>query len=99
MLDKKKIPYRYRDYRQEPLSQQEIRNVIRLLGVEPRALLRRNDKAYKELKLSGTEDTRTLIRHMADHPTLIQRPIGVSGKKAILGRPPEALLGLVKSKR
>ncbi len=99
MLDKKKIQYRYRDYRQEPLSQQEIRNLIRLLGVEPRALLRRNDEAYKELKLSGTEDTRTLIRHMADHPTLIQRPIGVSGKKAILGRPPEALLRLVKSKR
>jgi arsenate reductase len=100
LLDKKKVPYRYRDYRQEPLSQTEIRNLLGLLGVEPRAILRRNDKAAKELGLTGDENARTLIRHMASHPTLIQRPIGLSKGKAVVGRPPEALLQLVgRSKR
>ncbi|NNG16225.1 MAG: arsenate reductase (glutaredoxin) [Gemmatimonadales bacterium] len=98
MLDKKKIPYRYRDYRQEPLSQKEIRHVLGLLGAKPHAVLRRNDKAFKQLGLTGEEDARTLIRHMADHPTLLQRPIGVYRKKAAVGRPPEALLDLVKPK-
>jgi len=98
LLDLKKIPYRYRDYREEPLSQTEIRNLLQLLGVEPRALLRRNDKAAKELGLTGAEDAKTLIRHMASHPTLIQRPIGLSKGKAVLGRPPEALLELAGSK-
>ena len=98
MLDKNKIPYRYRDYREEPLSQTEIRNLLRLLEVEPRGLLRRNDKAAKELDLTGAEDARTLIRHMASHPTLIQRPIGLSKGKAVLGRPPQALLALAGSK-
>ena len=94
MLDKNKIPYRYRDYREEPLSQTEIRHLLELLGVEPRAILRRNDKAAKELGLTGDENARTLIRHMASHPTLIQRPIGLTKGKAIVGRPPEALLQL-----
>jgi arsenate reductase len=99
LLDKKKIPYRYRDYRQEPLSQKEIRSVLGLLGARPRDVLRRNDKAFKELGITGDEDARTLIRHMANHPTLLQRPIGVYRKKAILGRPIEALLDLVKPKK
>jgi arsenate reductase len=99
LLEKKKIPYRYRDYRQEPLSQKEIRNVLRLLGAKPRHMLRRNDKAFKELGITGDEDTRTLIRHMANHPTLLQRPIGIYRKKAVLGRPIEALLGLVPPKK
>ena len=99
MLDKKKVPYRYRDYRQEPLSQTEIRKLLELLGVEPRALLRRNDKAAKELGLTGDENARTLIRHMASHPTLIQRPIGLSKGKAVVGRPPEALLELVEGRK
>jgi arsenate reductase len=99
LLDKKKISYRYRDYRQEPLSQKEIRHLLGLLGAKPRDMLRRNDKAFKELKLTGDEDARTLIRHMANHPTLLQRPIGVFRKRAALGRPPEALLDLVKLKK
>ena len=99
MLEKKRIPYRYRDYRQEPLSQKEIRNLLGLLGAKPRDLLRRNDKAFKELGLTGDEDARTLIRHMANHPTLLQRPIGLYRKKAVLGRPIEALLGLAKPKK
>jgi arsenate reductase len=99
LLDKNKIPYRYRDYRQEPLSQAEIRNLLELLGVEPRSILRRNDKAAKELGLTGDEDARTLIRHMASHPTLVQRPIGLTQGKAVLGRPPEALLGLVERRK
>jgi arsenate reductase-like glutaredoxin family protein len=31
---------------------------------------------------------------MAQHPTLLQRPIGIGGGRAVLGRPPEALLQL-----
>ena len=99
MLDGKKIPYRYRDYRTEPLSQTEIRNLLGLLGMKPRDVLRRNDKAFKELGLTGDENSQTLIRHMASHPTLLQRPIGVYRRRAVLGRPPEALLDLVTPKQ
>jgi arsenate reductase len=58
-------------------------------------VLRRRDVANRELKLKGEEDPRVLIAAMAEHPTLLQRPIGVLGGRAVLGRPPENLLTLL----
>ena len=95
MLDEKGIEYRYRDYVREPLSEKEIRKVLRLLGVPARAVLRKQDAAFKELGLTGEEPEERLIELMARHPTLLQRPIGVAGGRAIVGRPPEALLELL----
>ena len=95
MLKEKGIPHNYREYTKEPLNESEIRRILGLLGVEPVAVLRRNDKAYKELSLTGKEPTDTLIQHMASHPTLLQRPIGVLGDAAVIGRSPENLLSLV----
>jgi len=94
LLEKKRIPFEYRDYRQNPLSPTEIRAVLKALGVKPADVLRKNDKAFKELGLTGTEPASRLIALMAEHPTLLQRPIGVSGNRAVLGRPPENLLEL-----
>ncbi len=87
----------YRDYKKEPLSTAEIREVLALLGVGPQQVLRTNDRAYKELELTGSEDENSLVTLMAEHPTLLQRPIGVYGGRAVVGRPPENLLGLVGS--
>ncbi len=95
MLDEKGIEYRYRDYVREPLSEEEIRKVLRLLGVPARAVLRTQDAAFKALGLTGQEPEERLIELMARHPTLLQRPIGVAGNRAAVGRPPEALLELV----
>lgn len=94
MLDEHDVPYRYREYTREPLSAAEIRRVLKRLGVGPKAVLRKNDRAFKELGLTGDEDDRALVAHMAEHPTLLQRPIGVLGQRAAVGRPPSALLEL-----
>ena len=95
MLDEKGIAYRYREYTEEPLSQAEIKRVLKKLGMTPKDVLRKNDKAYKELGLTGDEKTAELVKLMAEHPTLLQRPIGVVGDKAAVGRPVENLLELV----
>ena len=94
MLDEKNIPYRYREYTEEPLTQAEIKKVLGFLGMGPRDVLRKNDKAYKENSLTGDETDAQLIKLMAAHPTLLQRPIGIKGDRAALGRPPENLLTL-----
>lgn len=96
MLDEKAIPYRYREYTREPLTEDEIRETLRLLGLPARSLLRTKDAAYSALGLAGDKPDDELIRAMASHPTLIQRPIGRLPGKAVLGRPPERLLELVK---
>ena len=94
MLDEKGIPYRYREYTKEPLSAEEIREALRLLGVPAREVLRRNDAAYRELGLTGEEPDDVLVAAMARHPTLLQRPIGIAGGRAVVGRPAERLLEL-----
>jgi arsenate reductase len=95
LLKERGIEYKYREYREDPLTQKEILAVLKLLGMGPKEVLRRHDKAFKELALTGSESDSQLIRLMAEHPTLLQRPIGIKGKRAVLGRPPEALLELV----
>ena len=84
----------YREYTEDPLNQKEIKAVLKKLGMKPHDVLRRNDKAFKENGLSGDESAAELIKLMAKHPTLLQRPIGILGNQAVLGRPPENLLEL-----
>ena len=94
LLDEEGVEYRYREYTKEPLGEAELRRVLSLLDRSPASLLRKRDKAYKELGLTGKEDSEVLIKHMVDHPTLLERPIGVVGERAVVGRPIENLLEL-----
>lgn len=95
MLDERGIDYRYRDYRREPLDEAELRELLAKLGLAAREVLRRRDPAYRELALTGDEPEGELIAHLARHPTLLERPIGVAGERAKIGRPVEQLLELL----
>jgi arsenate reductase len=88
------VEYRYREYTKEPLTKAELKRLFKKLGVGPAELLRKRDKAYKELGLTGEETKAKLIGYMAEHPTLLQRPIAVLGEKAVVGRPVEKILEL-----
>lgn len=94
MLKEHGIAFTYREYRQAPLSREELVDVLAKLGVGPRAVLRKADAS--KLGLGGDESDDALIGLMAEHPTLLQRPIGVVGERAVVGRPAEALLGLLE---
>ncbi len=75
------------DYLKAPPDEKTIARLLKYLGVEPAELIRK--KEYKSLGLPETEDPSELIRRMALHPQIIERPIVVVGKQARLGRPPE----------
>lgn len=93
MLDEHGREFRYREYTKEPLSEAELRAVLKTLGVGPREVLRMRDAKKLDLE-PGTMDDDSLIAAMAEHPTLLERPIGVKGNKAVVGRPVENLLEL-----
>jgi len=95
LLDENGVAYRYRDYKREPLDEDELRAVFGMLELRPSDLLRRRDRAYRELGLTGNESDDRLIELMAEHPTLLERPIGIRGATAVVGRPPDRLLQLV----
>jgi len=96
LLDAEKIQYSYREYRDDRLDADEIREVLRMLGATAREVLRTKDRAFVELGLSGDEPGERLVELMAEHPTLLQRPIGVLDGRAVIGRPPENLVQLVR---
>ena len=95
MLEARQVPFRYREYTQDPLSAAELQALFEKLDEGPADVLRKRDPAFKALGLSGTEDDATLIGHLADHPTLLQRPIAVLRGRAVVGRPAERVLDLL----
>ena len=96
MLEKNDIEFEYRDYRKDPLTESEIRSVLASLDVAPSAVLRKRDRVFRELGLTGAEGDEKLIALMASHPTLLERPIGIRGARAVVGRPPDRLLSLLQ---
>lgn len=93
MLNEQGIEHTYREYTKDPLTQDELRDVLNKLGVGPRDVLRTRDA--NKAGLTGDESDAALIALMADNPRLLQRPIGVLGNRAAVGRPPEKLLDLI----
>lgn len=76
------------------LSLEEIKDIAKKMGnVSPREFLRQKDAIKFELSEAATDDE--VFAAMAENPKLIQRPIGINGDKAILGRPNEKLLEII----
>lgn len=96
LLQAKGIEPELRLYLEQPLTVTELKALLSKLGIKPRELLRKGEAAYKELNLNDeTLKDAALIKAMVENPKLIERPIGVKGKTAIVGRPPENLLALL----
>ena len=85
------------EYLKTPPDAAELERILAMLHMEPRALMRRKEKEYKELGLDDPGLGRArLIRAMVEHPRLIERPIVVrDASAAALGRPPESVLKLL----
>jgi arsenate reductase len=78
----------------EQLSEAELRTIAEKLGAtSPREFLREKDAVKFNIPDTASDDQ--LFAAMADNPRLIQRPIGINGSAAALGRPVEKLLDIV----
>src|SRR5690606_37077775 len=83
-------------YLETPPSPSELRELLRMLGIPARDLLRKGEEEYRALGLddeSLSDDA--LIEAMAAHPRLIERPVFVNGGRAVVGRPPERVLEIL----
>lgn len=84
------------EYLNTPPDSAELNKVLDILGLEPRDLMRKHEKPYKENKLDNPDLSREqLIQAMIDNPILIERPIIINGNKATIGRPPEKVLDIL----
>ena len=84
------------EYLKTPPDVATLEKLLDMLGLEPRELIRKKEKEYKENDLANPELSRDeLIAAMVANPKLIERPIVVKGDKAALGRPPELVLDIL----
>lgn len=82
-------------YLERPPSQAALKRLLAKLGMGAAELVRRGEAEYKELALGAGTSRAGLLKAMAAHPKLIERPIVVRGERAVLGRPPENVLALL----
>ncbi|KGM52092.1 arsenate reductase [Lysobacter concretionis Ko07 = DSM 16239] len=83
-------------YLDTPPTVDELQELLRMLGVPARELLRTGETEYAELGLADPDKSDAeLIGAMASHPRLIERPVFVHGGRAVIGRPPERVLELL----
>ena len=85
------------EYLKDVPSEKTLRQIIDILGIKPRELLRKGEVVYKENNLRREDLTDDdLIQFMLDNPILIERPIVYDDKRAVIGRPPDNVLKLIK---
>jgi len=82
-------------YLKTPPDEAQLRALLAKLGISAQQLVRRGEGAYKASGLDADSSEQALLTAMARHPELIERPIVVVGKRAVLGRPPENVLDLI----
>lgn len=96
LLQERDIDAQVVEYLKTPPSAGELRELLDLLGLAPRQLMRTKEAEYRQ---SGADNPQLsdqqLIELMVAHPRLIERPIVVHDGKAALGRPPEQVLDIL----
>ena len=97
LLRSKGVEPDVREYLKVPPSKAEVEKLIGLVGGDPLELIRDGEAEFKTLKLEKSKLGKAdIAKAIATHPILLQRPIVVSGARAAIGRPPEAVLALLK---
>lgn len=88
-------PFEVIKYLDQPVSQEELTEIITKLGIEPIDLVRKNEAIWKSDFKGKKLSNKAIIEAMVMHPKLIERPIVINGKDAVIGRPAENILKII----
>ena len=97
IINSKGVSVEVIEYIKTPLKYDDLLKIIKLLDVNPRDIIRKGEPIYKENFLSNDKLTdEELTQYMVENPILIERPIVFDDNLAIIGRPPENVLKIIK---
>ena len=86
-MERMNLDIEARDFFKDPLTESELKKIIKMTGKKPFELLRKRDKIYKEMDLEENKKTDLeLIKLMVKYPGLILRPIIILKNKALVGK-------------
>ncbi len=98
LLAEKGVDFKTVEYLKNPLTTQDLTAILKKLEMPASALVRKTEAAYKELFKGKDLSEKEWIEAMIKYPKLMERPIVVKGKKAVVGRPTEKVLELLSPK-
>lgn len=76
-------------------TKEELTEIIKLLGISPIELVRKNEKIWKDNYKGKELSDNEIISAMIENPKLIERPIVINGNNAVIGRPPEKISAII----
>lgn len=95
ILEGKDIQPAVVEYQKTPPTKEELRSILKKLGMKPEQIVRKGEDVYKQKFAGKTLTDEQWLDALAKNPVLIERPIVVKGDRAVLGRPPEKVLELI----
>ncbi|MEQ9467459.1 MAG: arsenate reductase (glutaredoxin) [Ekhidna sp.] len=95
LIENKGRDFVVKEYLKNPPSKDELKEVVKKLGIKPAELIRKGEAEFKEYFKGKDLSDDEWLDAMVKFPKLIERPIVIEGDKAVLGRPPENVLELL----
>ena len=96
LLEERGVRFELREYLVDPLSVEELSGLGARLGRPVSEWIRKREAVFTELGCGLDDPDHQLLAAMADNPILMERPILVRGRRAVVGRPPEGVLELLE---
>jgi arsenate reductase len=97
LLEEKGVEAEVVKYLDTPPTKKELKEMLKMLGISARELMRTKEDIYKELDLKNESNEEKLIEAMVENPKLIERPIVIKDGKAAIGRPIENIIELLNA--
>jgi arsenate reductase (glutaredoxin) len=82
------------EYLKTPYTAEQLKKLLGQLKMPAKKLIRKKEAAAAGIDPEALSEE-ALIEAMARNPIIVERPIVVSGRRAALGRPPEAVLSVL----
>ncbi|HUF03714.1 MAG TPA: ArsC/Spx/MgsR family protein [Aridibacter sp.] len=85
------------NYFTDPLTRDRLSKLLKKAGIEPFEVLRKRERVFKELGLSPDTPDDQILDAIIEHPSLLERPIVEVGNKAVVARPIEKGIEIIKA--
>ncbi len=97
MFRENNVDYENVNYFAEELTEEKLRELLKKANLSPFEILRKKESVFKELNITQETAPDEIVKLIIENPALLQRPIVEVGDKAVLARPIEKALELIKA--
>lgn len=99
VLKENNCKFTIREHLKKPPTKKELRELLAKIGCKPIDIIRKKESLFIKKFAKKKFEDEEWIQILIEHPELIERPIIIDGYKAVIGRPPEKIIELIKRKK